>query len=39
MSEEPGSEFSLWEGDIEGRNISFEKKQKIVQEWYFGDQS
>lgn len=39
MSEEPGSEFSLWEGDIEGRNISFEKNRKIVQEWYFGDQS
>jgi len=39
MSEEPGSEFSLWEGGIEGRNISFEKNRKIVQEWYFGDQS
>lgn len=36
MSEEPGSEFSLWEGDISGRNIEFEKDRKIVQEWYFG---
>jgi len=38
MSEEPGSEFSLWEGDIEGRNLEFVKDRKIVQEWYFGDQ-
>jgi activator of HSP90 ATPase len=39
MSTEPGSEFSLWEGDIEGRNIEFIPDKKIVQEWYFGDQS
>jgi uncharacterized protein YndB with AHSA1/START domain len=38
MSEEPGSEFSLWEGAIEGKNISFEPGKKIVQQWYFGDQ-
>jgi activator of HSP90 ATPase len=38
MSEEPGSEFSLWEGDITGRNIEFIKDRKIVQEWYFGAQ-
>jgi activator of HSP90 ATPase len=38
MSEEPGSEFSLWEGSIEGRNISFEVNKKIEQEWYFGEQ-
>ncbi|MBP8959070.1 MAG: SRPBCC domain-containing protein [Bacteroidales bacterium] len=38
MNEEPGSEFSLWEGDIEGKNIEFIKNRKIVQEWYFGDQ-
>ena len=38
MSTEPGSEFSLWEGSIEGRNIEFEKDKKIVQEWYFGEQ-
>ena len=38
MSEEPGIEFSLWDGDITGRNIEFEKNKKIVQEWYFGDQ-
>lgn len=38
MSTEPGSEFSLWEGSITGRNISFEEGKKIVQEWYFGEQ-
>ena len=39
MSEEPGSEFSLWEGDISGKNLEFIKDRKIVQEWYFGDQA
>ena len=38
MSTEPGSEFSLWEGTIEGKNIEFEKDKKIVQQWYFGEQ-
>jgi uncharacterized protein YndB with AHSA1/START domain len=35
MSTEPGSEFSLWEGSISGRNLEFEKGRKIVQQWYF----
>lgn len=39
MSEEPGSRFSLFDGDIEGINISFEKDRIIVQEWFFGDQA
>jgi len=39
MSEEPGSEFSLWEGDITWRNLEFIKDRKIVQEWYFGEQT
>lgn len=38
MSEEPGTLFSLYDGDIEGLNLEFEKDQKIVQEWFFGDQ-
>jgi activator of HSP90 ATPase len=38
MSEEPGSEFSLWEGDITGKNVEFIKDKKVVQEWYFGEQ-
>jgi activator of HSP90 ATPase len=38
MSTEPGSEFSLWNESIVGRNIAFEEGKKIVQEWYFGEQ-
>jgi activator of HSP90 ATPase len=38
MSTEPGSEFSLWNGDISGKNLEFETNKKIVQQWYFGDQ-
>ncbi len=38
MSTEPGSEFSLWEGSIVGRNLQFEPGKLIVQEWYFGEQ-
>ena len=38
MSTEPGSEFSLWDGSIIGKNIAFEDDRKIVQQWYFGDQ-
>jgi activator of HSP90 ATPase len=38
MSTEQDSEFSLWEGDITGKNIEFVQDRKVVQEWYFGDQ-
>jgi activator of HSP90 ATPase len=38
MSEEPGSEFSLWDGSITGKNIEFVRNSKIIQEWDFGDQ-
>lgn len=38
MSTEPGSEFSLWEGSITGKNIEFVQDKKIVQQWYFGEQ-
>jgi activator of HSP90 ATPase len=38
MNEEVGSEFSLFDGDITGLNLLFEKESKIVQEWYFGEQ-
>jgi activator of HSP90 ATPase len=37
MSTEPGSEFSMWEGDITGKNIEFIQDKKVVQEWDFGD--
>ena len=35
MSTEAGSEFSMWEGSIVGKNIEFEEGKKIVQQWYF----
>ena len=38
MQEEAGTAFSLFDGDIEGMNLEFEKDHKIIQEWYFGDQ-
>jgi len=38
MSTEPGSEFSMYNGNICGKNIDFEEDKKIVQEWYFGEQ-
>ena len=38
MSEEPGSAFSLWDGSISGKNISFIAGKKIEQQWDFGDQ-
>lgn len=37
FEEKEGTEFSLWDGDIVGKNIAFEKNKKIEQEWYFGD--
>ena len=38
MSTEPGSEFSLWDGSITGKNLEFDPNKTIVQQWYFGDQ-
>lgn len=35
MSTEPGSEFSLFEGDIVGKNLEFKKNRLIKQQWYF----
>ena len=37
MSTEPGTEFSMFDGSIQGRNLEFEENKKIVQEWYFDD--
>jgi len=39
MSTEPGSEFSLWEGSIVGKNLEFDEGKKIVQQWYFDGQT
>ena len=38
MSTEAGSEFSMWEGSIVGKNLEFEPGKKIVQQWYFDGQ-
>lgn len=38
MSTEPGSEFSMFDGSIVGKNIEFEENKKMVQQWYFGEQ-
>ncbi|MDX2413569.1 MAG: SRPBCC domain-containing protein [Bacteroidales bacterium] len=38
MSTKAGEEFSLFSGDISGRNLQFEKDKKIIQEWFFGEQ-
>jgi uncharacterized protein YndB with AHSA1/START domain len=39
MKAEAGTEFSLWDGSIVGKNLEFESGKKIVQQWYFGDQA
>ncbi len=39
MNTQPGSEFSLWDGSISGKNLEFEEGKKIVQQWYFGEES
>lgn len=38
MSTVPGSEFSMWEGSIVGKNLEFEPDKRIVQQWYFEGQ-
>ncbi|MEZ5010495.1 MAG: SRPBCC domain-containing protein [Bacteroidales bacterium] len=37
MDTTPGSEFSMWEGDITGRIMEAIENKRIVQEWYFGE--
>ena len=31
----PGSEFSLFEGDIVGKNLEFKENEFLKQQWYF----
>lgn len=38
MSEEPGSEFTMLDGFIIGKNVAFEPNKSIQQEWYFGEE-
>lgn len=35
---EVGAEFSLFEGSIQGKNLELIPGEKIVQQWYFGEQ-
>lgn len=35
MSTEPGSEFTLFEGEIMGKNLEFKTNSLIKQHWYF----
>lgn len=37
MSEKEGDEFSLWGGEIHGKNIEVEQNELLKQEWYGGD--
>jgi uncharacterized protein YndB with AHSA1/START domain len=37
MEAREGTEFSIFEGDIAGKNIRIIPNQQLVQEWYFGD--
>ena len=38
MEPKADTEFSIWEGDIHGKNLEFIVNKKIIQEWYFGNQ-
>lgn len=37
MEPKEGFEFSIFDGDISGRNIRVVENKQLVQEWYFGD--
>jgi uncharacterized protein YndB with AHSA1/START domain len=37
MEPREGTEFSIFDGDIAGRNIKVVENQQLIQEWYFGD--
>lgn len=37
MSEEENFEFSIWGGDIHGKNLEVKKEEKLVQDWMAGD--
>lgn len=37
MDENEGTEFSLWGGDIWGKNIKVVKEKELIQEWYSGE--
>jgi len=38
MEAKEGTEFELFEGDITGKILELIPNEKVVQQWYFGDQ-
>jgi activator of HSP90 ATPase len=38
MDDQVGTEFSLYEGNITGKNLEIIPEKKLVQQWYFGEQ-
>ncbi len=38
MTAEEGAEFSLWDGDIIGKNLEVQAGKLLKQEWYFGEE-
>jgi len=38
MTQNAGDEFSLWGGDIIGKNIEVVENEKLVQQWYFDEE-
>lgn len=39
MEAKAGTEFSIFDGDIAGLNISITENKQLVQEWYFGERT
>lgn len=37
MDDRESTNFSLWGGDIHGKNLKVVKNKELVQEWYGGD--
>lgn len=37
MNDKVGTKFSLWGGDIHGKNIEVVKNKQLVQEWFGGE--
>jgi activator of HSP90 ATPase len=37
MSTDVGFDFSLWGGDVYGKNKEVQREKKLVQEWYRGE--
>jgi uncharacterized protein YndB with AHSA1/START domain len=37
MEAKEGTEFSIFDGDITGRNIKITENSQLIQEWYFGE--